>query len=367
MDNRLVSFLEKRKENDALRMLNKNSKQIDFSSNDYLGLSNSIELLEKVQKNYSSYSNKYLGSGGSRLLAGNHEMHEELEYFLANVHKGEASLLFNSGYVANMGLLSTIPLKGDTVIYDELIHTCIKDGVRLSNAKYYSFKHNDLESLKKKIALCSGKVYVAVESIYSMDGDEAPLVELVALSLELGFDVIVDEAHASGIYGKGAGLCVELGIEQNVFARVYTFGKGIGTHGACIVGSENLKNFLINFCRPFIYTTSQPLHGLIATLESYKYILSNPEIIEDLFTRINYFKSRLKVPTKSTSAIQPIFIEGNTSVKEVSREMRRVGFDVKPVMSPTVAIGTERLRVCIHGQNTMDEIYQLTEKLNLFL
>ena len=206
MDNRLLEFLRKRKENDSLRALKTSGELIDFSSNDYLGLSRNTDLLGRVEQEYSTQKDKYLGTGGSRLLAGNCLMHEELEVFLSLFHKGEASLLFNSGYVANMGLFSTIPQKGDTVIYDEFIHTCIKDGVRLSNAKHFSFKHNDLESLKKKVALCTGKVYVAVESIYSMDGDEAPLVDLVRLSLELGFDLIVDEAHSTGTYGGGAGL-----------------------------------------------------------------------------------------------------------------------------------------------------------------
>ncbi len=364
MDSRLLEFLQKRKENDSLKKKKKGDELVDFSSNDYLGLARNNTLLEIVQNAYSDYDHKYLGSGGSRLLAGNHEMHEELEFFLAVVHKGEACLLFNSGYVANMGLFSSVPQKGDTVIFDELIHTCIKDGVRLSNAKHFSFKHNDLESLKKKLTLCLGRVYVAVESIYSMDGDRAPLVELVALSIELGFDLIVDEAHASGIYGRGAGLCVELGVDQNVFARVYTFGKGIGTHGACVVGSEKLRSFLINFSRPFIYTTSQPLHGLIATLESYKYILNHTDIIDDLFVRINYFKSILTASTGCDSAIQPVFVNGNKSIKEIAVTLNNEGFDVRPVLSPTVAVGTERLRICIHGHNTMGEIKNLVENLN---
>ena len=364
MDKRLLKFLNVRKENDSLRCLKTVNELLDFSSNDYLGLSRNKNLLDNVQNSYSQYQDKYLGSGGSRLLAGNHQLHEQLECFLAELHKAESSLLFNSGYVANMGLFSAVPQKGDTVIFDELIHACIKDGVRLSNAKHYSFKHNDLDSLSRKVALCSGKVYVAVESIYSMDGDMAPLVELVAMSLELGFDLIVDEAHASGVYGNGAGLCVQLGIEQKVFARVYTFGKGVGTHGACVVGSEKLISFLVNFSRPFIYTTSQPLHGLISTLESYKYILNNLEIIDDLFTRINYFKSLLINQTQSKTAIQPVFVKGDTSIKQIAALLNEEGFDVRPVLSPTVALGTERLRVCIHGHNTMEDIKLLAEKLN---
>lgn len=364
MNQRLIQLLENRERNDALRTLQKRSRSVDFSSNDYLGLSSNLSLLNRIEDSFNSSKYQFIGSGGSRLLAGTHDYHVILENFLASFHKSESALLFNSGYTANLGLFSCLPQKGDTVIYDELIHTCIKDGVRLSNSRFFSFKHNDLESLKKKVQISSGTVYVVVESIYSMDGDIAPLKGIVELSKQYGFNVIVDEAHSTGIYGDGAGMCVDLGLDKYIFARVHTFGKAIGTHGACIVGSKLLKSFLINFSRPFIYTTSQPLHGLIATHEAYKFIADFPELIEDLHIRVKHFKNKLGFVSQNITPIQPVFLEGNSSIKEMAHELVIKGFDVRPVLSPTVPIGKERLRICIHANNTIQQIDDLAKVLN---
>ena len=254
LEERLHKLLDQRREIGLERSLKTSSGLIDFCSNDYLGLSHDLGLVQELHD--KAFKEKPdLGSGGSRLLAGNTKQHETFETVLSQVHKSEAALLFNSGYSANLGLFSSVPQRGDVVLYDEKIHSCIKDGMRLSFAKHFSFKHNDLAHLEKRLKSLDGTmVFIAVESVYSMDGDACPLLELVELSEKYNAHIIVDEAHTTAIYGdKGAGLVAELGLEKRVFARVHTFGKGVGSHGACVVGSQVLKIYLINNARSSHY------------------------------------------------------------------------------------------------------------------
>lgn len=359
MDKSLRDKLSYRKENGQLRVLKNSLGKIDFASNDYLGLSRNLELITTVTATYQQLGES-LGSGGSRLLAGNSIHFEDVECFLAQVHCGESSLLMNSGYVANLSVFSTIPQKGDTVIYDELIHACIKDGVRLSHANHYSFKHNDLESLESKLKSAKGTVYVAVESVYSMDGDQAPLIEIVNLCTQYGAYLIVDEAHSTGVFGQGgSGLCCALGIEKEVFIRIHTFGKGIGCHGACVVSSAEVKEYLINFARPFIYTTAMPLHGIVSIQQAYKYLSLHVDIQERLHAKIALFKQKIETSVSSVSPIQIIIIPGNEAVKLKAGLLQKQGFDVRPVLSPTVKEGSERLRICLHEFNSEEEIEQL--------
>lgn len=365
MNKLLKDKLSQRKENGQLRSLKSNLGWIDFASNDYLGLSSNPTLIKQVTASYQKLGAR-LGSGGSRLLSGNSSHFEELEVFLAQVHGGESSLIMNSGYVANLSVFSTIPQKGDTVIYDELIHACIKDGVRLSHANHYSFKHNDLASLEIKLKKATGQAYVAVESIYSMDGDQAPLQTIVSLCKQYGAYLIVDEAHSTGVYGKGgSGLCCALGIEKEVFIRIHTFGKGIGCHGACVVASTEVKDYLINFARPFIYTTAMPLHGLVSIMEAYKYLSVNEVIQASLHSRIAYFKQKINTSIESNSPIQIIVIPGNEAVKKKAELLQKNGFDVRPVLNPTVKVGEERLRICLHEFNSNEEIEALGHVLCL--
>lgn len=364
MNDPLLHRLQEREQAQQLRVLNPDSAQWDFSSNDYLGLARNEELANQIEVEYKKLPIS-LGSGGSRLLSGDSNYFQRLEKKLAAAHLAESALLMNSGYVANMSVFSSIPQKGDTVIYDELIHACIKDGVRLSHAKHYSFKHNDLLSLRNKLMRAEGEIYVAVESYYSMDGDEAPLVELATLCKEFNAKLIVDEAHSTGIVGEGGGgLCCELGIQNKVFLRIHTFGKGIGAHGACVVGSKTVRDYLINFARPFIYTTAMPLHGLVTINCAYDYIFDHPELQVSLKNKIQLFHHGIQPSIMSNSAIQVIIIPGNELVKTKAKELQKVGFDVRPVMSPTVKKGTERLRICLHVHNTDEQIVNLSKALN---
>ena len=257
----LLLKLDTRQENGSLRSLSPQNERIDFSSNDYLGFAKNPIIFKQVQEDLDSYLPNN-GSTGSRLLSGNFDFHEALESQMAAFFNAEAALLFNSGYDANIGLLSSVPQRGDCIFYDENSHASIRDGIRLSHAKSYRFKHNDLDDLRQKIEKTGtgNQGYLVVESIYSMDGDAAPLSGFAEISKAYDLNLIVDEAHSTGVYGsEGQGMVNDLGLSALVFARIYTFGKALGCHGAAIVGDALLIQFLINFARSFIYTTAMPV------------------------------------------------------------------------------------------------------------
>ncbi len=352
-------LLTQREEANAFRFLRQSEGLIDFCSNDYLGLALKGEEFQGKQ---------IKGSGGSRLLAGNYPEIEEFENFLAKFHQSESALLFNSGYNANVGFFSAVPQKGDTIFYDELIHASIKDGMRLSFAKSYSFKHNDVHDLKNKLKRAEGDIYIVVESVYSMDGDSAPLVELAALCEEEGLCLIVDEAHGVGVFGdNGEGLVQALGLEEAVPVRIVTFGKAIGAHGAAVISNQLIKDFLINFCRSFIYTTALPPHAIQSLQSSYA-ALKKESLIEELAKKIKLFKSQFsdldsQFLISSNSSIQCVLFSGNKLVKSISKELVSAGFDVRPVMSPTVKKGEERIRICLHVFNSDEDIINLANAI----
>ncbi|MEO5909328.1 MAG: pyridoxal phosphate-dependent aminotransferase family protein [Pelobium sp.] len=344
-------------------MLKSNASPIDFSSNDYLGFARSKILKEEVEILLNNNPNYFLGSTGSRLLSGNSKFCEELEDTIAQFHHANSGLLFNSGYDANIGLLSCIAQRGDTIITDELIHASLIDGARLSYANKYIFKHNDLNSLEDKLKNSKGNIFIVTESVFSMDGDLAPLKEIAALAEKYKANLIVDEAHATGVLGAyGAGLVSHLNLENDVFARIHTFGKAIGIHGAIILGSQELKTYLTNFARSFIYTTALPYHTLAGIKVAYEN-LRKTEAIDKLKENIVYFKENSEklnhILISSKSAIQCLLIPGNDKCKSVSNHLQSKGFEVKPILSPTVAEGGERLRICLHAYNTKEEIQNL--------
>ncbi|RYE23365.1 MAG: 8-amino-7-oxononanoate synthase [Sphingobacteriaceae bacterium] len=362
-ENFIRQKLEQRKLAGNFRVLKTASGLIDFCSNDYLGFARSTELKALVEAELAKYPDYKNGSGGSRLLSGNTDFVEELEQQIAAYHQAEAGLIFNSGYDANLGLFASLPQRGDTIITDELIHACIIDGARLSLANRFSFKHNDLDDLEKKLKNAKGICYVAVESVYSMDGDEAPLQQILHLSQKYNAHLIVDEAHATGVFGSG--LVQHLNLQDQVFARTVTFGKALGSHGAIVLGSENLRNYLINFARSFIYTTAPGFHQLLTTKMAYSLLINADTTQTRLQNLIELFKNELQkkhstqlIP--SNSAIQSIIIPGNQNVKKVAANLQTNGFDVRAILSPTVPAGKERLRICIHSFNTEEEVLNLS-------
>ncbi len=358
--------LATRQQDGSLRSLRVNGTLIDFSSNDYLGLARSSALRLAVQQCESQYSSLYNGATGSRLLAGQTELADDVETELAHFYKSERALLFNSGYDANIGLLACLPQKGDTLLTDELIHASMIDGARLSYASRHRFRHNDLADLERQLRQTTGQVFVAVESVYSMDGDFAPLPELCALCDRYGAALLVDEAHASGVYGpNGEGRVVELGLQDRVLARVHTFGKGLGVHGAAVVGPMLLRDYLINFARSFIYTTALPPHSLLAIREAHRLAQRDNSIRQQLAERLGYFQTQVvsQLPatrwTDSQSPIQCLLVSGNDEARRVASAGQQAGLDLRAILGPTVPIGQERIRICLHAFNTTDELDQL--------
>jgi 8-amino-7-oxononanoate synthase len=313
------------------------------------------------------------GATGSRSISGNSAYAEELEKFVADFHQAEAALLFNSGYDANLGLFSSLAGKTDTLICDELIHASIIDGCRLSYAQRFRFAHNDLRDLQTKLEHARGNIFVAVESVYSMDGDMAPLTELVSLCEKYQANLVVDEAHATGVFGaQGRGLVSHWGLEQKVFARIHTFGKAIGCHGAMVLGSRTLRNYLINFARSFIFTTALPFHSL-ATIRSAYEELKLPDFdhhpLHELIRRFRHgFETGEGMYLiESSSPVQSLVIPGNERARGVSARLQAAGFDVRAILSPSVPAGKERLRISLHLHNSAEQVDALRENLRKIL
>ncbi|GAB3894589.1 pyridoxal phosphate-dependent aminotransferase family protein [Larkinella knui] len=369
-DTAVLELLEKRREAGLLRRLKKPENLVDFCSNDYLGLARSSVLRDTIAQAVASHPTLLNGATGSRLLAGNSALAEELESEIAVFHNAEAALIFNSGYDANIGLLASLPQRGDTLLTDELIHASMIDGSRLSVANRFKFRHNDLDDLENRLKRATGTVYVAVESVYSMDGDLAPLAEMTDLCERYEAALIVDEAHATGVFGpNGAGLVQALGLEKRVFARIHTFGKALGVHGAAVVGSTALRDFLINFARSFVYSTALPPHSLLAIQRVYRFLPQNGPLIERLHALRTYFQQQIQeqLPqTEWTSADSPIvglIVPGNDACRAVATQLQKAGFDIRPIVSPTVPVGRERLRICLHAFNSEPEIDLLVQTL----
>jgi 8-amino-7-oxononanoate synthase len=369
---KLQQKLDTRKENNTYRQLKTNALPVDLCSNDYLGLARSETLRRAVAAELHECEGLWAGATGSRLLSGNHIETEALETELASFHRAEAALLFNSGYVANSGFFSAVPQRHDTILYDEASHASIKEGIRLSFANAYSFRHNSVEDLETKLKRASGTVYVAVEALYSMHGDVAPLPELASLCQQYGAYLVVDEAHSNGIYGeKGEGLVAELGLEDKVFARILTFGKALGAHGAIVAGSAALKEYLVNFSRPFIYTTALPLHTIVTLKHAYRLLPEMQQERTQLKTLSVYLKKVLgaagnvalnpgETPIHAVSGFTP------ATLSKLAQTLQHEGFDVRPIFSPTVPKGQECLRIITHAYNTTSELDGLAAIISRF-
>lgn len=367
----LLQKLVVRKQNNALRQLPDVNASIDFTSNDYIGFSKSGVIFNKTHHYLLDTNNVQNGATGSRLISGNHSLYKIAETFVAQFHESESALIFNSGYDANVGFFSAIPQRNDVILYDELSHASIRDGILMSNAKTYKFNHNDFEDLERLIVKYQNSIiYIVTESVFSMDGDCPNLEELVLLSEKYNCYLVVDEAHALGVFGaKGEGLLQFLGLHNRVFARIMTFGKGLGCHGATVLGTKELKEYLVNFARSFIYTTGLSPHSVATIFIAYQQLDIEKETIEILRQNIVYFNQQKKLLglqpmfVRSKSTIQSAIIPGNENVKTVAQKLQEKGFDVKAILSPTVPEGQERLRFCIHSYNSEEEINQALELL----
>jgi 8-amino-7-oxononanoate synthase len=362
----LASKLAMRAEDGSLRALAPQGNGVDFCSNDYLGLAGNEAFRRFLVREQSDHVWE-TGSTGSRLLSGNHPLFEKTERRIASFHHGEAALLFNSGYDANLGVLSAVPSREDVIVYDSLIHASVRDGIRLSLAPAYSFRHNDPASLEKRLSRINKRSFVVVESIYSMDGDQAPLEAISALCRRYGAHLIVDEAHATGVAGpRGAGLVQALGLEDACFARVHTFGKALGVHGAAVVGSATLKRYLVNFARSFIFTTAMSPASVAAIGAAYEFFPAMEAERRRLEDLIDIFQHAAlpfeKLPSRTP--IQAVVIPDNAAVRTAAGHLQAGGYFLKPVLHPTVPLGRERLRVVLHSFNTPEQVAGLIKKLS---
>jgi len=443
----LTRNLELRRKAGSLRALTVQPAGLaDFTSNDYLGLARSPALQGRILDQVERLSRARLAQGlpvggatGSRLLSGNSAFAEAVERWVARAHRAESALLFNSGFDANYGLLSSVPQPGDFVVFDELCHNSMREGIRASRASSLAFEHSCIASLRAQLGAareaiattqaqrqqqmrqrqqwqqcvdpapgpssdgsgpspgspgeeegsgggdCGSSIFVAVESVYSMDGDLAPLKDIADTAHEFGASLIVDEAHGLGVVGPGGrGLVNALGLEthSSLFATVYTYGKALGAHGACVCGPAVLRTYLVNYARPLVYSTALPLHSLVTIEEGYRHLKHEAQGLQQRLARVvQAFKQSFNqsldqseqgleqgpgagvLLLPSDTAVQAVLVPGNARVSAAAAALRARGFAVLPIRAPTVPAGGERLRICLHTHNTEKEAGQLARAI----
>jgi len=313
---------------------------IDLCSNDYLGLAEHPHLKQRMA---DAVSAEGVGSTGSRLLRGERSGFARVEEKFARFKGAERSLYFSSGYLANLAVLTTFPEAGDVIFSDEWNHASLIDGARLSRARRVVFPHNDAKALEQLLRedTGEGQKFIVVESLFSMDGDQAPLAEYAALCRAAGAELIVDEAHAVGVYGEcGRGLA------GDVFVSINTAGKALGVSGAFVAGPADAIEYLIQRARPFIFSTAPPPAVAAALEASLEVMADEPERRERLLARARYLRERLGLA--GDSPIIPIIVGENERAVAVARELQEAGFDVRAIRPPTVPAGTARLRVTVN-------------------
>jgi 8-amino-7-oxononanoate synthase len=326
---------------------------IDFTSNDYLGLAQSQELADAVVA--AIERGVPVGAGGSRLLRGNHPEHEALEAEAAHFFGAETALFFGGGFIANTALMATLPSRRDLIVYDALIHASVHDGMRLSKAEATAATHNDPQSIEDAIKAWRasggvGQPWIVIESLYSMDGDRAPIDDLAQLARRHDAMLIVDEAHATGVFGpEGRGLAAHLEGSTNVIT-LHTCGKALGVMGALVLGPKTIRDFLVNRARAFIYATAPSPLVAAAVRAALEICQKEPERREKLHRRIAFAESELRSKTRyapSGSQIQPIIIGADASAVALASAMKARGYDIRAIRPPTVPEGTARLRLTI--------------------
>ncbi|NNE02415.1 MAG: pyridoxal phosphate-dependent aminotransferase family protein [Eudoraea sp.] len=374
---KLFNKLQDRRTKDGLRELAPSSHKVDFVSNDYLGMAKDEGIFKGAYQFLLDQNAVQNGSTGSRLLSGNNELFLKTEEKVAHFYGSETALIFNSGYDANLSFFAAVPQRTDVVFYDEFSHASIRDGIALGKARSYKFEHNNIEDLRALVnRVQSGnyedmECYVVTEAVFSMDGDSPDMDAMIALCKEYNCHLIVDEAHAIKTTNESIKF-VEQKEDDPYFARLVTFGKAIGVQGAAILGSSHLKSYLVNFARSFIYTTALPPISIASVL-----IVHSEEYLDRMKTKtallqrnIQYFKDLTKsiglsnyfIP--SSSPIHCCIIPGNKMVKEIAVNLQKNGFDIRPILAPTVPEGQERLRFCLHSFNTQEEIKEVLSILS---
>ena len=344
---------------------------LTFSSNDYLGLASNPRVIAAQQAGAA------LGAGAtaSHLVNGHLRIHAQLQEKIAEVTGREAALVFSSGYMANVGTICALVARGDTIISDKLNHASLIDGARLSRAESLRFGHNDLDGLERQLqraGVSAGNILVAVDGVYSMDGDCAPLADIAALCRDHGAWLMVDEAHGFGVMGSAAfpaaGSVAQAGLSQDQAPIVMgTLGKAAGNAGAFIAGSRELIDYLVQFARPYIYTTGMPPAVAAGALAALEVMQGEPEHGQRLQHNIRYFRSRaqaLGLPLgDSASAIQPLLLGCEDTVMGVAAALQQRGFLVGAIRPPTVPAGTARLRITLSAAHTEAQIGDVLQAL----
>ena len=347
-------------EEERYRKLSVQNQGVDFFSNDYLGLAASTSFKKLIDDHAERLINCN-GSTGSRLLSGNQSFMTDIEDSIALFHGAGSATVYPSGYTANLGLLSCLGLKGVNIFSDELIHASLIDGIRMGKSNRFIYKHNDPGHLKSLLLSNPGENLVVTESVFSMDGDECPLDDLIQVCKAANARLIVDEAHAIGIYGnRGEGLVQAKGLANEVFARIITYGKAPGIHGATIVGPAWLKNYQVNFSRPLIFSTAPTPHqfaGIAAFYEMAPQIASERDALQSNVAYFLKIRSTSKhVWTESNTQIQSLMVAGNENAVALGNKIKSLGINALPIRSPSVPKGKERIRICLHSFNTKQEI-----------
>lgn len=345
---------------------------IDFASNDYLGLAGSSRLRDAVAAALAR--GVAVGSGGPRLLRGNDPEHEALEEEAARFFGAEAALFFTSGFAANAALFATLPQRGDLVVYDALVHASAHEGMRLGRAERVAFPHHDADAAEDAIrrwraAGGTGTPWIAAESLYSMDGDRAPLAALAAVAARHDAMLLIDEAHATGVFGPdGRGLAHALDDLSNVIT-LRTCGKALGVEGALVCGPAVVRDFLVNRARGFIFSTAPSPLIAAAVREALRIVADEPWRRDRLQALVTTAADALGphgvAPTGSP--ILPLILGEDAAALRVAASVQAAGFDVRAIRPPTVPAGTARLRVCVTLNATADDFAALADALGASL
>jgi 8-amino-7-oxononanoate synthase len=341
---------------------------IDFSSNDYLGLADHPALIEGAKKAMEKWGT---GARASRLMSGDLEIHHRLESAIAALKGKEAGLLFGSGYLANTGIIPALCGSDDVIYSDRLNHASIVDGVLLSRARFYRFRHNDLnhlEDLLKSHRSRYRRALIVVESLYSMDGDLAPVPELLELRGRYAAMLMIDEAHATGVFGvKGEGVISQTGADA-VDVILGTFGKALGGYGAFVAVSNQMRQFLLNRARTFIFSTALPPAVIGANLAAVKLLDEEPErrsLVCELASELRRaLKDDLGLNTPSESQIVPVIVGDSRSALNLAGSLRDAGFFVKAIRPPTVPEGKARIRLSVTANHSAGDVRRLLEALS---
>jgi 8-amino-7-oxononanoate synthase len=334
---------------------------IDFCSNDYLGFSFNQKIKDKIQNDFFRNS---LSATSSRLIAGENLVYEEVESFIQKIYQVDSALIFGSGYLANLGILTSLGGEETCFFSDEFNHASLIDGIKLSRSKCQIFKHNDLQDLKNKLETCHYKTKVIVtESVFSMDGDTLSFNEIFLLAVQFNAFLVVDESHGTGVVGlKNLGLSNEFHQRYEKLISVHACGKSLGCYGAYVLSHKIIREIFINKARSFIYTTALPPLIVLNMKYSLEELVLNNTYSLNLKKNASFLRGKLGIP--EGGPIIPFILKGNKSVLSFSSELREKGFHAKGIRYPTVPKGEERLRITAKSFHTEDQLISFAKAMN---